>query len=119
MLSLEGKLSNYSLRARNVTLLLKRTYSNCLLIRQDNSLTAHLTPVHFIQPRPCMTFTMYRTAIGWPARTKSIYKYIQTYIQDNRKEGTAVPKNGDLAADGSMQLSTYIKTSAKEEKFQH
>ncbi len=57
--------------------------------------------------------------MGWLARTKGIYKYIHTYIQNQGKEGTAVPKNGDLAAEISTQLSTYIKTSTNEEKFQY
>jgi hypothetical protein len=35
------------------------------------------------------------------------------------KEGIAIPKNGDLAMDDSTQLSTYIKPSTIEEKFQY
>jgi hypothetical protein len=42
-------------------------------------------------------------------KNKGIYKYILTYIQDIKKEETAVPKNGGLATEVSTQLSTFIK----------
>ena len=55
-------------------------------------------------------FTMYRTAMGWPAN-KWIYKYIQncTY-RNNEKEGNRNYPNGDLTKDVSTWSSTYIKT---------
>ena len=55
-------------------------------------------------------FTMYRTAMGWPAN-KWIYKYIQncTY-RNNEREGNRNYPNGDLTKDVSTRSSTYIKT---------
>ena len=49
-----------------------------------------------------------------------IYKYVQMYTLDQWKGGKLqFPKNGDLAMDVSTQLSTYIKTSIIQEKFQY
>ena len=57
----------------------------------------------------------------WAGRLKE-QRYLQVYAkhtQDKEKEGTAVPKKGDLVMEDSTWLSTYVKTSANEEKFQY
>ncbi len=42
-------------------------------------------------------FTMYRTAMGWPVRTKGIYKYVQNCTHRiNEREGNRNYPNGDL-----------------------
>ena len=54
-----------------------------------------LTPVHLIQPQPCMTFTMCKTAMGWPARKikafTSIYKRIYRTLKRRKPQ---FPKMG-------------------------
>jgi hypothetical protein len=55
---------------------------------------------------------------GLAGENKGIYKYVQSYTQDQWKGGKSqLPKNGDLIADVSTQFSTYIKTIATKEKF--
>ena len=62
-------------------------------------------------------FTMYRTAMGWPAN-KWIYKYVQNCThRNNEREGNRNYLNGDLTKDVSTRSSTYIKTLANKEKF--
>ncbi len=83
----------------------------------DNSPTAHLTPMHFIEHTPCMYFTMYRTAMGWPGN-KGIYKYVQICAYRIKKRRViSITQNGDLTKDVSTRSSTYIKTLANKEKF--
>ncbi len=60
--------------------------------RQDNSLTAHFTPVHFIQPHPA--WHLQCAGQQWASmreKIKAFYKYVQAYTQDKRKEGIAIP----------------------------
>ncbi len=67
-----------------------------------------------------MVFTMYRTAIGWPVRTKGIYKYVQNvHTGSMKRREISTFLNGDLTADVSTQFSTYIKTLTNKEKFQY
>ncbi len=55
-------------------------------------------------------FTMYRTAMGWPAN-KWIYKYVQNCThRNNEREGNRNYPNGDLTKDVSTRSSYYIKT---------
>ena len=55
-------------------------------------------------------FTMYRTAMGWPAN-KRIYKYIRNRIyRIKKRDGNRNYQNGDLTEDVSTRSSTYIKT---------
>ncbi len=64
-------------------------------------------------------FTMYRTAMGWPAN-KWIYKYVQNCThRNNEREGNRNYPNGDLTKDVSTRSSTYIKTLTIKEKFQY
>jgi hypothetical protein len=83
-------------------------FHNSLTIGKSNTLTAHLTP--------CTLFNHTLHGIynvpdsnGLAGENKGIYKYVQMYTQDIEKEGIAIPQNGDLTADVSMQFSTYIK----------
>ena len=63
-------------------------------------------------------FTMYRTAMGWPAN-KWIYKYVQICTHRiNERRVIAITQNGDLTKDVSTWSSTYIKTLTIKEKFQ-
>ncbi len=58
--------------------------------------------------------------MGWPVRTKGIFKYVQNVHTGSWKGGKLqLPKNGDLTVDVSTQFSTYIKTLANKEKFQY
>ena len=62
-------------------------------------------------------FTMYRTAMGWPAN-KWIYKYVQNCThRNNEREGNRNYPNGDLTKDVSTRSSTYVKTLTSKEKF--
>ncbi len=49
---------------------------------------------------------------GLASKNKGIYKYVQNVH-------TGPIKRRELATDVSTQLSTYIKTSTNEEKFQY
>ena len=57
----------------------------------------------------------------WAGRPKENKRYSQVYTVDiyTRKREPQFPKERDLVTDDSTQLSTYIKTSANEEKFQY
>jgi hypothetical protein len=57
---------------------------------------------------------------GLAGKNKGIYKYVQSYTQDQWTGGKLqFPKTGDLIVDVSTQSSTYIKTLANKEKFQY
>ncbi len=56
--------------------------------------------------------------MGWPAKKNKSYLQVYTVDIYTRKREPQFPKR-DLVMDDSTQLSTYIKTSANEEKFQY
>jgi hypothetical protein len=57
--------------------------------------------MHFIQPRLHDIYNVPDSNGLAGKRIKSIYKYIQSICRTKRKEGTSVPRNGDLTADDS------------------
>ncbi len=81
-------ISNSSLQENLIaTLLAKRAYKQLPNYRHSNTLTAHLTPVHFIQPHPAwhLQYAGQQWAGWW--ENKGIYKYVQSYTQDQWKGG--------------------------------
>ncbi len=85
--------------------------------QRSNTLTAHLTPVHFIEYTPCMYLQCTRQQ--WAGQQikafTSMYKSVHTGTMKGRV--IAITQYGDLTVDVSTQSSMYIKTLANKEKF--
>ena len=85
--------------------------------RQEQTCTAHLTPMHIYSYTPCMYLQC--TGPQWAGRRikafPSVYKSVHTGSMKGRV--IAITQNGDLTKDVSTWPSTYIKTLTNKEKF--